>query len=79
MTREKALEEIKSDVYTEAEVNDDLEYVAKKLDWTPQEFRDIIAQPPRMHKEFANNDLLFSSALKTKRIIGSILSMGRKS
>jgi len=79
MTRDRALEEIKSDVYTEAELNDDLEYVAKKLDWTPQEFRDIIAQPPRMHKEFANNDLLFSSALKTRRIIGSILSPGQKS
>jgi len=79
MTRDEALEEIKSDVYTEAEVNDDLEYVAKKLDWTPQEFREIISQPPRMHREFANNDRLFSTGLKAKRIFGNIISRVQKS
>jgi N-acetyl sugar amidotransferase len=73
MTRDEALEAMKINVYTESEINDDLEYVAKKLDWTPQEFRDIIALPAGKHKNYANNDFLFSLGIKTKRMLRKVL------
>ncbi|MCX6334995.1 MAG: N-acetyl sugar amidotransferase [Bacteroidia bacterium] len=74
MTRDKALESIKLNVYSESEINDDLEYVAKKLDWTPQEFRDIIDLPPRIHRDFTNNDFLFRAGIRTKRLLRKTFS-----
>ncbi len=68
-TRDEALEEMKSDIYTESEINDDLEYVAKKLDWTPREFKDIIALPPRRHMDLPNNDFLFNAGIRTRRFL----------
>jgi N-acetyl sugar amidotransferase len=70
MTRETALEEMKKSVYSsESEINDDLEYVAKKLDWSSDEFRKIINLPPRSHKEFANNEFIFTLGIKSKRFL----------
>ena len=74
MSRDEALEAMKVSACTGSEINDDLEYVAKKLDWTPQEFRDIIALPPRMHKDFANNDFLFNTGIRTKRLLRKFFS-----
>jgi N-acetyl sugar amidotransferase len=72
MTRDEALKAMEQNPFTESEINDDLEYVAKKLDWTTQEFRDIIEMPPRKHSEFANNDFLFSLGMRTKRMLRKI-------
>jgi N-acetyl sugar amidotransferase len=69
VTREKALEEMSREVYSESEIEDDLEYVAKKLDWTVEEFIEILNTPPGSHSDFANNDFLFSMGLKYKRLI----------
>jgi N-acetyl sugar amidotransferase len=73
MTRDEALNQMDRSDYSEAEMNDDLEYVAKKLDWSPSEFRAIIDQPARNHSEFASNKFLFSFGLKTKRYLKKIL------
>lgn len=72
ITRDEALRFAQENPYTESEINDDIEYVAKKLDWTLQEFRNIIALPPRRHKDFANKDFLFSFSTKTKRMLKKI-------
>ncbi len=74
ITRDEALEEMKKNPYSESEIYDDLEYIAKKLDWTADEFRKIIEMPPRKHTEFANNDTLFSFALRARRMIRKLIS-----
>ena len=69
ITREAALNIMKEDPYDTNEINNDLEYVAKKLDWTVPEFEAIINQPPGKHKDFPTNDDLFRFGLKLKGIL----------
>ena len=76
MKREEALLLMNKSEYTENDLKDDLEYVAKKLDWTPEEFRAIIDQPARDHSEFPTNDWLFRMGIATKRNIKKILHKG---
>src|SRR4030042_3002861 len=66
ITRYEALMLMNQSDYSEAEKNDDLEYVAKKLDWTLSEFREIIDHPPRDHSEFASDEFLFRIGLNKK-------------
>jgi len=73
MSRDEALKEMDRCDYSEAEMNEDLEYVAKKLDWSPSEFRAIIDQPPRDHREFASDKFLFDAGLRAKRFLRKIL------
>ena len=72
ITRYEALMLMNQSDYSEAEKNDDLEYVAKKLDWTLSEFREIIDHPPRDHSEFASDEFLFRIGLNTKRALKKI-------
>jgi len=69
MKRDEAIEEMKRNSYAEPEINDDLEYVAKKLDWTPLEFREIIALPPGRHLDHANLNSLFNLGIRVKRML----------
>jgi hypothetical protein len=66
ISRNDAVEKIKENVYSENEIGNDLEYVAKKLDWSPDEFRAIIDLPPNRHQDFPNNEKLFSFGLRSK-------------
>ena len=59
---------MKEDVYSENEIGNDLEYVAKKLDWSPQEFRAIIDLPPNRHQDFPTNENLFRFGMKSKEL-----------
>ncbi len=69
ITRDKALEEIKEDSCSGYGIKDDMEYVAKKLDWTPEEFRDIINLPPNSHRNFATNEYLFNLGIKSRSLV----------
>ena len=73
MTREEALHIMNEKEYTGSAINDDLEYVAKKLDWTPEEFRAVIDQPPRSHSEFASDDWMFKLGISAKRRLRKIV------
>lgn len=55
VTREQALEVLRSKPYQDAEVEIELQYVAKKLAISLEELRDIIAQPPRWFWSYPNN------------------------
>ena len=66
ITRDEALNEMKEDVYSKTDIANDLEYVAKKLDWTVQEFRDIIDLPPNRHADFPSNESLFRFGIRLK-------------
>jgi N-acetyl sugar amidotransferase len=70
LTRDEALVKMNEAVYSEKDINTDLEFVAKKLDWTPDEFRAVINLPPNRHQDFPNSENLFSFAIKAKKAVG---------
>ena len=69
MTRDEALVEMNASLYSEKEISYDLEYVAKKLGWTPDEFRAILNLPPAAHKDYPNNESLFEFGRQLKKAI----------
>jgi N-acetyl sugar amidotransferase len=69
ISRDLALNVLKEELYTENEIAHDLEYVGKKLDWSAEEFRKIINQPPRSHKDFPSNEKLFGIGIKLKKLL----------
>jgi N-acetyl sugar amidotransferase len=73
ISREEALKKMSENSYSENEINQDLEYVAKKLDWSVTEFKAIINLPPNRHKDFATNEHLFNFGLKSKKILRYLL------
>ncbi len=70
MTRDEALTKMEEDVYSEKDINFDLEFVAKKLDWSVDEFKAIINLPPNRHQDFPTSEGLFRLAMKAKKIAG---------
>jgi N-acetyl sugar amidotransferase len=52
ITREEALEEYKKPAYDKVQLASDLEFVIKKLNFTPESFNTYIKTPPRSHLEF---------------------------
>jgi len=60
---------MKEEVYSEKEVAFDLEFVAKKLDWSVEEFKRIIDLPPNRHTDFPTIDYLFNIGIKVKRLL----------
>lgn len=73
MSRNTALETMKENVYSMDEIGNDMEYVAKKLDWSIKEFKAIIDLPPHRHQDFPTNEKLFSFGLKSKNYFKKIL------
>ena len=73
MSRETALKIMKEDVYSADEIGNDMEYVAKKLDWSLQEFKAIIDLPPNRHQDFPTNERLFRVGLKSKNYLRKLL------
>ena len=69
ISREHALDKMKENVYSENEVEHDLEFVAKKLDWSPQAFRSIIDLPSNRHQDFPTNEKLFDFGMKFKEYL----------
>ena len=73
ISRTEAIEKMKENVYAESEIGNDLEFVAKKLDWSPEEFRSIINMKPNRHQDFPTNESLFRFGLKSKEYLKRIL------
>jgi len=69
ISREEALNQIKEEIYRENEIDFDLEFVAKKLDWTVEEFKNILNFPPRRHQEFASIEWIFNYGMKVKNLL----------
>nr|WP_298996105.1 N-acetyl sugar amidotransferase [uncultured Allomuricauda sp.] len=66
LTREEALKEIAEDIYPNDAHIEDMEYVAKKLGISLEEFRDIIAMPNKTHKDYPNVEGLFRLGFKIR-------------
>lgn len=67
MGRKEALSELSLPPYRN--IDEDLEYVAKKLDWTTEEFKKVLGKRSRRHQDFNTNDKLFSIGSRLKGVI----------
>lgn len=72
ISRADALEKMKENVYAPDEIGNDMEFVAKKLDWSLEEFKAIIDLPPNRHQDFKTNENLFSFGIKSKSYLKNI-------
>jgi len=60
ITREEALEELKKPPYPSKEMLErDKAYIAEKLGLSLEEWEEILALPPRDHREFPTSEFLF--------------------
>lgn len=60
MTRQEALEAIAQNVYTPQQLQEDKEYVIKKLDFTESEFNAMMESPVKSHNDYASDEALFN-------------------
>jgi N-acetyl sugar amidotransferase len=66
LSREDALCQMKQNPYKEEELEEDLSYIAKKLDLETEEFRKIISQPNKLYTDYPNNEKLFRMGVKIR-------------
>ena len=59
LTKEKALEELSKPIVDSQQLQEDYEFVLKKLNLSQTEFEAILAQPRREHNEFATLQSVF--------------------
>lgn len=74
MTREEALKEVKKPLYTSEEAEEDLKFVAKKLEMEPKEFKRLMQEPNRKHEDFKNHAPL----LNMMRCLHSVITLPRR-
>lgn len=61
ITREAALQEMKSECYTQSMMEEDRDLILKKLSMSPAEWAQIIEAPLRSHYEYPTSDLVTKS------------------
>ncbi len=66
ISREAALEEMAQQIYPGNSHVEDMEYVAKKLGVSLQEFENIIEMPNRSYTDYGNNEWLFKFGFKLR-------------
>ena len=59
VTRSSALQELTKDLYSRDQLNEDRDYLLKKLALGSTEFERIMAQPPRTHRDYPSNQMFF--------------------
>jgi N-acetyl sugar amidotransferase len=69
ITREDALREMENPTYDKNEINFEIDYVAKKLDWSADELTAVINLPPKRHQDYPTNDKLFDFAVKSREML----------
>lgn len=70
MTREDALSRLNSPELSEEEMAKDFSYVAKKLDWTDDEFREIFKAPNKSFRDYKNNYFWISLGARVMNFFG---------
>lgn len=75
MTREQALEELEKPPYpSKGQLEDDMTFIANKLGLSLSEWEEILALPPRDHREFPTSEFLF----RAKDAIVSMLGIRQR-
>lgn len=70
MTREEALEKLADSPYCEDTMQEDLEYIAKKLGITKGEFEEIISGENRTYRDYKNSLNLIELSIKIAKKLG---------
>lgn len=70
MTRDEALEKLKSPAYDPETIKDDFEYIATKLGITVGELQGYMDQPNRKNSEFKSQESIYSIGAKVMRMVG---------
>ena len=68
-TRKDALEELNQDPWSKIDSENDMRFVAYKLDYTVQELRKIINKSPAWYVDFPNREMLLGFAYNTFRLL----------
>ena len=70
ISREKALLRVSKPELSEEEMMKDFNYVAKKLDWTEEEFWEIFHGKNKSFRDYKNNFFLISLGAKIMNLLG---------
>lgn len=60
LTREEALVELSKPLYNDFELEEDKEYIRKKLDLSADEFNEILTQPLKTYKDYPSNEFRYT-------------------
>ena len=77
MTREDALEKLKSPAYDPETIVDEFEYIATKLGITVDELTQYHEMPLKSHRDYRNQERLFSLGSKAMKALGLERSVKR--
>ena len=72
MTRDAAIEEMKTDPYASNDLEQDREFVIKKLGLTEVEFSEIMEAPVKQHAEYPSNSFFFHDLKRMKKLFKRI-------
>lgn len=67
LTREEALEQLKTPLYQADELENDISYFCRKLNLTRDEFDRFISDPPHHYTDFANSDSRIETLRKIQK------------
>jgi N-acetyl sugar amidotransferase len=71
-TREEALVEIEKPLYEPLQLQNDIEYIARKLNISVDEFQHIMSQPNRRHQDYKNEEFLYTVMRDALRKTGGL-------
>jgi len=77
MTREEALERLKEPPYDPNTIDDEFEYIAKKLRISVDELRRYHSMPKKSYKDYRNQEALFNLGAKLLKALGVERSIKR--
>ena len=70
MTREEALQKLKSPAYDSETIHQDFEYIATKLGISVEELQSYMDAPNKTHKDYKSQESLYNIGAKVMRFIG---------
>lgn len=70
MTREEALEKLKSKPYTEEYLKKELEFISNKLDITQNELKEFFNLPLKSHKDYKSQESIFRVGASILKALG---------
>ena len=73
MRREEALKELEKPLYDKKELQEDKEYIAKKLGVNNEEFESIMKMPTHSYRDFPNMEKKYSQMKQLQRFVSNLL------
>jgi len=70
MTRDEALENLKTPAYNPATIDDEFNYVATKLGITPEELRQYFTMPKKYYWDYKNQQNIFRIGARVLNLLG---------